>query len=565
MRRLSSSLAAAGLLAGVVLSAAPAGYAAEAPVFTLDGPAEVGLRPYPATGEPQTTTIDVMVSNPSEDEEKGHFEGEYTVTFDLSDLTGVADVRFGETGSSNCSLTGTTGTCTDSFGLHPGPNSVAELKITAAKGSALGATGDLDVTGEAEGATFTSFTSRVTVGGPDLVMHPLDLKREVEPGQVQDAPITFTNSGTAAADGVRLTLRNSHGLGHTQRYANCDYTETPGWTRAVCDFPGTYEPGASYTLAEPIGLKALDHAYAEIFVHRVEERSGTRKAAKGTGPELTLKKAPSAARAADLDLRDNQQEFDLHARNTADFAAYGEALVAAAGGTVEATVGFRNSGPAWIARLRSGDPVATVDVTIPAGATVTKKPARCEPRTAKGGYREEPLGAPRYFCDTPIRVLEDEDFALPFELKIDKVVADAKGAVTVRNEFLSRPELAFDPKPANNTAQLVLNPKDTGTDTTTGGSTTGGSATGGTGGTSTGGTSTTGGSTAGGTSTTGTTGGATGTSGTGTTGGSNPATQTGGNLANTGSLALPVAAGAAALVAAGAAALVVARRRANAS
>ncbi|MEV3992154.1 peptidase [Streptomyces sp. NPDC049837] len=559
MRRLSSSLAAAGLLAGVALSAAPAAYSADGaddaatPVFLLGGPAEVGLRPYPATGEPQSATIDVTVENPSEDQENGGFDGEYTVTFDLSGVVGVADVGFGQTGSSDCTITGTTGTCTDPFGISPGVNSVAELKITAAKGSALGATGEIKVTGKAEGATFTSYTADVTVGGPDLVMHPLDLKHEVKPGEVQDAPLTFTNAGTADADGVRLTLTNSHGLDYTRRYANCDYTETKGSTKVVCDFPGTFEAGATYTLAEPIGLKAAGHAYLEIFTHRVEERRGVRKAAKGDGPELTLKKAPTAPRAADLDPRDNQQEFDFRAKNTADFAAYGDTLIAAAGETVEARVGFRNSGPAWIAHLRSGEPVATVDVTIPAGATVTKKPAGCEPRTAKGEYREKPLGAPRYFCDTPIRVFEDEDFALPFELKIDRAVPDAKGAVTVRNTFLSHPKLAFDPKAANNTAQLVLNPKDTGT-TSTGGSTSGGSTT--TGGTATGGTTTGGSTTTGGTSTTGTT---------GTTGGSTPTTHTGGGLAATGSLALPVAAGAAALIAAGAATYVVARRRANAS
>lgn len=557
MRRLSSSLAAAGLLAGVALSAAPAAYsadgtdAAEAPVFVLGGPAEVGLRPYPATGEPHSATIDVTVENPSEDQENGGFDGEYTVTFDLSGVAGVADVRFGQTGSSDCTITGTTGTCTDPFGISPGLNSVAELEITAVKGSALGATGEIKVTGKAEGATFTSYSADVTVGGPDLVMHPLDLKHEVKPGEVQHAPLTFSNAGTADADGVRLTLTNTHGLDYTRRYANCDYTETKGSTKVVCDFPGTFEAGATYTLAEPIGLKAADHAYLEIFTHRVEERGGVRKAAKGAGPELTLKKAPTAPRAADLDPWDNRQEFDFRAENTADFVAYGDTLTATAGETVEARVGFRNSGPAWIAHLRSGEPVATVDVTIPAGATVTRKPAGCEPRTAKGEYREKPLGAPRYFCDTPIRVFEDEDFALPFELKIDKVVPDAKGAVTVRNMFLSHPKLAFDPKAANNTAQLLLNPKDTDPATTGGTSTTGGS-------TSTGGT-TTGGATTGGSTATG------GTSTTGTTGGSNPTTHTGGGLAATGSLALPAAAGAAALIAAGAATYVVARRRGSVS
>ncbi|GGU35418.1 peptidase [Streptomyces lavendofoliae] len=572
MRRLSSSVTAGLLLAGVVLSAAPGAYAAGEPVLTVDGPAEVGLRPHPGTGEPRSATVGVTVHDPDGDREGGGFDGEYTVTFDLSGVVGVADVRFGETGSSHCVITGTTGTCTDAFGIPPGGDTVAELELSAAKGSEPGATGAIEVTGRAEGATFTSYTARVTVGGPDLVMHPLALDHQIEPGRVQNAPLTFTNAGTADAEGVRLTLTTSHGLDYTRRYANCDYTGTRDRTRAVCDFPGTFEAGATYTLAEPIGLKAGSHAYREIFTHRVEERGDARKAPKGAGPELTLRKTRATPRAADLDPLDNGQEFDLLATNTAGFTAYGDTLAAEAGGTVEATVGFRNRGPAWIANLRSGDPVATVDVTVPAGATVTGKPARCEPRTATGGYRKEPLGAPRYFCDTPIRVFEDEDFALPFELRIDRVVPGAEGTVTVRGQALAHPALAFDPEAADNTARLVLNPEGTGSatsgGTTTGSATSGPATTGGptaggtTGGTTTGGTTATGGTATGSAATGGSTAGA-GTSA-GATGGSATTAGTAGGLASTGSLALPVAAGAVALVAAGAAVLAVARRRAGA-
>ncbi|MFF8830542.1 peptidase [Streptomyces sp. NPDC015131] len=558
-RRLSASLAAAGLLAGAALAtgtaalaAAPASYAAEAaPVLVLGGPAEVALRPHPATGEPRATTVGVTVENPGAEERSG----DYTVTFDLSGLAGVADVRFGETGSSHCTLTGTTGTCTDAFGIPPGLNEVAELEISAAPGSAPGATGTFEVTGASDGAAFAPYRAGVTVGGPDLVMHPLDLEHEVAPGRVQDAPLTFTNTGTAPADGVRLTLTASHGLDYTRRYANCAYedSEDGAWTRTVCDFPGTYEPGATYTLAEPIGLRATGHAYTESFVHRVEERGGT-VATRADGPRLTLRKAPAAARAQDLDPGDNQQESDLRVRNTADFAAYADVVTAPAGRTAEARVGFRNDGPAWIAHLRSGESVATVDVTVPAGATVTAKPAGCAARTAAGEYRAEPLGAPRYVCDTPVQVFEDEDFALPFELRIDRVVPGAQGAVTVRNGSPDRPALAFDPEPGNNTARLVLNPEGPGTDSTGGASTSGGTTSAG-GTAATGGTSTSGAATGGATAS-GVTGGGAAGAGTGTS-----TAAGGGNLASTGSAAVPLAAGAAALTGAGAAAFLVARRR----
>ncbi|WP_455352488.1 peptidase [Streptomyces sp. SYSU K217416] len=564
----AAGLAAAGLLA-VGLSSAPA-YAAD-PVFTLSGEPEIGLRPYPAAGSPQQATVDIRVTNPSEDEEGGSFDGEYTVTIDLSGIAGVAEARFGETGSSDCTVTGTTAVCTD-YGIRPGLNSVGELELTAAKGSELGATGAIKVTGEAEGASFTPFSTRVTVGGPDLVMKPLALKRNLQPGEVQPVPVSFTNTGTAPAEGILLTLRHSRGMAFLERYANCEYSEGGDDVRAlhatVCRFDGAYEPGAVYELAEPLHIRATGIAYLDTLVYRVNEDSPAARAAqqaglgfaRGTGRELTLAKKTVSAHSADLHPWDNQQEFDFRTANTADFAAYGPALSAAAGETVKAEVGFRNRGPAWIGHLRSGESVAAVDFTVPRGAKVTRKPERCRGVAADGGYREEQLGAPRYVCDTSAVVLEDARFALPFELKVDRAVPNATGAVTVRAPYQSRPELGFDPKPANNTARLVLNGTDSGTatgggsgadggSTTGGGSTTSGS-TGGDVGGSTGGTSA--GTSAG--TTTGMSAGAS----AGTTGGS-----TGGALAATGTATLPALGAAAAAVVAGAVLFLSSRRRAH--
>ncbi|WP_329118464.1 LPXTG cell wall anchor domain-containing protein [Streptomyces sp. NBC_01465] len=543
MRRRSLVVAAAGLIAvglggapafaDTTVPGAPASAAAPAanPVFTLSGEDTVAVHPYPAGGKPKAASFDVTLENPSQDEENGAFDGDVTVTFDLRGLAGVADIAFDSEGSvSDCSVTGATAVCTH-HGLWPGLSTAARVDVTAAKDSKLGATGSMKVTAKADGATFTSFSTKVTVGGPDLVMNKLPLKQKIKPGQVQGGKLSFANTGTTDADGVLLTLKASHGLEFAQKYGNCEYTDVSDQhfgdsTDVQCHFSGTYKAGTVYELDEPLGIRATDHAYIESFIYRIEE--DPKATFHSAGPLLTATPKKISTQSSDLDPWDNQQEFDFQAVNKADFRAYGDAVTGKAGETVKAKVGFRNKGPAWIAYLRSGENVAVVDFTVPAGAEVTKKPASCEPKTIDGEYREKQLGAPRYVCPTSHIVREDADLALPFELKINKVVKDAKGAVTVRNTHQQEPKLPFDPTASNNTAQLILNgtPKPAPSASATPSPTP----------TATGGSSTSGGN-------------------------SNTTTDGGGSLASTGSSSLLPMGAAAAALAAGGALYVVARRR----
>ncbi|MFQ6852249.1 peptidase [Streptomyces sp. 35M1] len=568
LHRAAGSLAAAGLLAAASLAgaAAPA-QAADTPVFTLGGPAETALHPYPESGEPKSSTVGISLNNPSEDEENGGFGGYFTLTFDLSGVAGVADVKFEGEGNPDCEVTGTKAVCED-WGIWPGLQGAADLLVTAADGSANGDTGTITVTGEAEGATFTPFTTRLTVGGPDLVMERLPFKTELTPGEKQQAPITFANRGTRDADGVLLTLRYSRGLDIPQRYSNCEYTvDDPGQpdfgsTTALCSVEGAFEAGATYTLATPLTLEATERAYYDTFLYRIQEDSAAQRTAqragasfeRGTGGVLKAvpaKKGP-AARSADLDPYDNQQDVDFRTKNTADFVAYGDDVAGAEGSFVKADIGFRNEGPAWIGHIRSGEDVATVDFTVPQGASVTSKPERCRAVTADGKYREDQTSpAPRYVCNTSMTVRDGSGLDLPFELRVDKAMVGASGAVTVRNTWLQNPKLPFDPKPGNNTAYLVLNGEGDGSDS--GGATEGGD--GGSGEPSTPPTSspdpeesesgTSGSTTSGGSSA-------------GTAGGSGE----GGGLASTGSIALIASGTAAAALAAGLVLFTAARRRA---
>ncbi|TRV77096.1 peptidase [Streptomyces sp. 130] len=563
-RRAAGIVASAGLLAGGLLALSSPAQAA-GPEFTIGGPAETALHPYPATGSPQKASLDVTVTNPSEDEENGAFQDEYTVRFDFGKLAGVADVSFDQEGSLDCERTGTTAVCHD-YGIWPGLSSLARLQVSAAQGSKDGDSGTIEVTAEAEGATFRPFTAHVSIGGPDLSMKRLPLKTKLKPGDSQPVPITFTNNGTRAAQGVLLTLRNTRGLEFTERYQNCEYSEedlgmgSPGaWSTALCTFPGSYEPGVTYTLEVPPTLRATERAFYDTFLYRINEdgtdaRAALRSGARfspGKGAKLALRQAP-AVRSADLDPADNQQDADFQTTNTADFAAYGDQAEGEPGDTVDVTLGFRNKGPAWIGYLRSGEDVATVDFTVPHGSYVVSKPDICRGVTATGEYRENQEKAPRYFCSTPMSVLEDADFALPFRLKLVSADPGSNGAVVVRNTHLQAPALPFDPEPANNDAWVELNGED-------GHATTGGSGSGGS--TATGGSGDTGATTGSGASSSGTDGasGTSGTTGSGTTGSGSGD----GPLASTGTGAL--AASGAALVAllAGGVLFTVSRRRAT--
>ncbi|MFJ6431355.1 peptidase [Streptomyces sp. NPDC091416] len=579
LRRAAAALAAAGLLAaGSLALSAPARAAGPAPGF--GGPAETALYPYPASGGPQRASVAITVDNPSPDAERGRFEGEYTVTFDFGGIAGVADAVFGaksgtESGSesgtaagtgggADCEITGTTGVC-HGTGLAPGTNPLPGLRVGAAAGSRDGDSGTIRVTGTADGAAFTPFTTRIVIGGPDLVMERAPLDQELEPGRTQPFPLAFANHGTRAADGVVLTLTYTRGIEFTERYENCVYREDdagqgfPVRTTARCSVGGSYEAGAVYELAEPLLLRATRRAYRDTLVYRIDEAGpGTRGAVRvpgarsgqgGTGNVLTLKAAPAApaaVRSGDLEPGDNQQEADFSTANSADFAAYGDTASGLPGSTVGADIGFRNEGPAWIGNLRSGEPVATVDFTVPEGASVSAWPATCRGVTADGRYREQQAGAPRYVCDTSMAVREDAGRALHFDLKIVQAVTGASGAVEVRGTGARDPLLPFDPDRSNNTAALVLNADDAGDPgATAGGSASGSSGSGG----PTDGTSAPASSTPGGSGSTGTTGSPVRDSG------------TGGRLAATGTdAATPAGAAVAALLAGGVLRLAARRR-----
>lgn len=149
------------LAAGSPAVGAPA--PADDPAFTLGGPAPTALHPYPETGNPERTALGFTVHDP--DEEGTGYEGEVTYTFDLSGIEGVAELLPAEDTGADCVITGTTAVCHD-HGVRAGLSSVAEFGIVAARGSEDGASGTIEVTGSADGATFTPSRPRSPSAAP---------------------------------------------------------------------------------------------------------------------------------------------------------------------------------------------------------------------------------------------------------------------------------------------------------------------------------------------------------------------------------------------------------------
>ncbi|MFF1559090.1 peptidase [Streptomyces sp. NPDC058279] len=543
MRKRISLLAACGLVA-LGTAAVPAN--AADPVFPLVGPAALDL-PLPVDGgSAREQRLSISLDQPATPTPS--FKGLFTV--DLSKVAGVATVREHTSGPAHHCIEKDGGLECAYVGLPVG----LELDVAAAKGAANGATGEITVTGKTPGATITPLTTKISVGGPDLVMREMKLKKDLTPGESQPMPLVFANAGTQAAKGVVLELGTTRGMELVETYDNCRTRTAGDLTTVLCAVEGDFVPGAVYELAgdSPLHIKATRHAYDDSLVYGIHPAGDEPKAASWSGKAATgrtltaipAKSAPAASaplRATDLNPGDNRREFAFHTQNTADFATSPVSLKGKKDDTLSTAFTFENKGPAWIRAALPADSLARTVVVVPEGAKVTRKPQECLAVDADGTKRAEQLGAPRYECALGSRVSENEKVVYPFDLKIEKVVEGAKGSVTVGDWGASAPRPhAFDPNAADNTAAVVINAK--------GGTGTGPSPSPSTSGSPSPSPSVSASASPSSTST------ASGGTGTGTT-------AQGGNLASTGSTVGPLAVGAAALVAAGGALYVAVRRR----
>ncbi|MFG2329649.1 hypothetical protein ACGFMM_08480 [Streptomyces sp. NPDC048604] len=435
LARIAAGVSAAAM-AGVGLAAVPA--AAASDQLWIVSPWELALPKGVDGGEAPVSTVALGLYHDNADYRVT--DGKLTV--DVSGLAGVADVTWPDA----CAPAGTTAVC--SFPEVPlTGDAPVEVKLRAVAGADAGVTGQItyQATAQTDSGTMVAPESSTTVriaSGPDLVLGPPAPVTGVAPGSTVPVPVSVVNKGNEAATGVQVTLYVTRGLDLGTVAPQC--TSEPlgegtikALTKIDCLFDDVVAPGGSFALPTALQATVAPYALSERVDIGVHARGG----------------------AEDLAPENNGAVAQITATNTADFAVRGGRHTAAAGATVRADVTFRNRGPAWIANLGSGDPVGSVDVTVPQGATVTTVPDACEPRTADGGWWENEVrtGAPRYVCQLPIWVAEKQTVTFPFELRVDTVVTGAKGAITLKPPYGTG--FAFDPNTANNQAKLVLNPR----------------------------------------------------------------------------------------------------------
>ncbi|CAL9334166.1 hypothetical protein SUDANB58_00132 [Streptomyces sp. enrichment culture] len=422
------ALVAAAVLSATALGTAPASAASDA--LWVQSPGSTTLSATPGSYKELSFGL-------------YHDNGDYHVangvlSLDLSELAGVAEVTVPD----HCSLSasGAAATCDiwevgDIGGSYTGPQVTIGLRTL--EGAPAGAELTIGHHGQAEtdgpdGVLYTHWDStpvRVeSVPTPDLALAEPQPVGPLDPGDSLTAPVAVTNNGDAAAHGFRLKVWTTYGLEVSATPAGCVRTPAAvdGEDMPVglldCTVDTVVEPGATVTPPEPLELTLASHALFERFDVSVEPLDGTSE----QNPD------------------DNGTSTPVTARNTADFAVHGDQVTGAAGETVTATIGFRNRGPAWFGNIGSGDAVGTVTLAVPEGAAVVSAPENC---------RAESSAA--YRCELPYWATPEDHLRFPFELRVDRVVPDATGAVTLHT---SERQAAHDPEPDNSHAVLVLNP-----------------------------------------------------------------------------------------------------------
>jgi hypothetical protein len=271
---------------------------------------------------------------------------------------------------------------------------------------------------------------------------------------------TVANSGSRAVDRTLVSLFASYGLRFQERNSNCEYRDHATGTSALCVLDEAVAPGERYELTSAlrVGRNALyerfDHSVLPYSDKALEEARGGETWTPGTGPELDL--SPVTARRAaagdeDLDLSDNYRAVILDARNTADLKLTGGKVRGAAGDTVSARVTVYNRGPAWVASLGAGAPVAVVHFQAPEGTKVL------DMDECWSSDPDDPGPSTSYFCATPIWLHDKASHTFEIPLQIERVVRGARAAVSTVNDTPELEIRKFDPNLRNNSASIVVN------------------------------------------------------------------------------------------------------------
>lgn len=455
--RVAATLAAAGLACGLV---------GPGPAFAADPPSasiRFGDQGYDyriSAGGSPGKSFAVYYSGINLEKPK--------LTFDFSDIASFARVnaRGAAALGAKCEVEGTSVVCDVAslrewtvLPLHIEPKTDARAgqkgKITAA------------VTADNLERSITASKTVTVTSGVDLVAtewHLDDSDNHVKPKDEIITPVGVANVGNLTAQGVQLTFRLGHGLVPAQ-YSDCTYAQQRHATTVVCDLPTvTLEPGFMLTGIDISSTVAAD-GYGNASVTYLAEADDVASdlpealaanAKKGAGgktfaSKVAKKAIPSASAKApkptDVDDRDNFGGTAYYIKNTLDLVAVGAEASGSVGNTVKVTVGAKNNGPASGNTNRSGgEPFVILELRLPEGTELVSVPANC---------RVDTVHPANVRCDSPETLYVGESYLVELPLKITKVTENAAGLVS----FFHKDS---DPDPSNNTANIVINPAEGG-------------------------------------------------------------------------------------------------------
>lgn len=403
-----------------------------------------------------------------------------TLTFDFTDLADVADVSLPAGSSAQCTSPSTGRlVCTDSsdFGLGILGIGIFSVLVTPATGAVAGDSGVLKVVFSATGEQAVTAQATIRVGeGVDLAAEA-GTPASGAPGGLVSPVATVRNAGSTAVAGAVALFSDDYALRPEKHYSNCNYLEG---ALLFCRFTGSLQPGAEYgaPLAYRLGADTLapstqgsevtwvTPAEFEDLAEFVVGMGGSLGTA-GTDPAVELDELPNDAGMAgdtvqvDTEPTNNTATLTINVTgsNGADLVAVGDTVAGGSGDVVTANIGLVNKGPATLDRGRAAEAVTRVDVRVPEGTTAVHVPFDCMP-LVNGVFDEHSTGEPgadayRCLSDDFIKVGEAQTFSIA--LRVDKVVPDASGAITINARCADCGGITADLNAANDKASITVN------------------------------------------------------------------------------------------------------------
>ncbi|MDI6097721.1 hypothetical protein QLQ12_03785 [Actinoplanes sp. NEAU-A12] len=390
-------------------------------------------------------------------------------TYKLSgDLPGVSLANPAQLGE--CESTSPTElVCSTPFDVDLGPDFdwislEADLKATG--NAVAGSTGKVTATLAAKDVAPVSTSATVEVAESVDLAAGESIEISAKPGSAFDARSTVTNKSTKVVTGAGVFGYTDYAFEVAERFSNCEYRGKV----VGCLFTEDLEAGVTYGVDLPFRLRKDTAAPGRSAVQfqwmtaadyaKAADRlaAGSRKAAEGAKLRLVPVSA-AKARVAQTDSKpdDNWQEFSVRATGAqgVDLAAVGAKASGAAGSTVTVRVGVRNNGPAALDSGQDRGQESIAIVTVPTGTTVTTIPMGCY--LARGNVVKTDPQAEQYVCYGGTVRPVGETVSWEFGLRIDKVVADAKGRIE-SNPACECSRFDQDIDKSNDKAEIVINP-----------------------------------------------------------------------------------------------------------